>query len=246
MLITGTMLNLRRQVWPRCRRAGLIPLAIGFSLAGGCIHPTAILVSFDIDLEATKQGPNGIVWAAAREEIIRLPPSPKAADPFNGTIFRGRKFEVKFVAVKSGFVAYLTNLTTFETCFRFDEAKVSSSSRPLALPLRAFRPLDWRIDLPRMKKEDYENRKAAGPQVVEKVCLGAGELRSVPFYLAIEEFFPSGIMFNASHPPHETKLEKDGVGNWLKLLVPIEMNNEIEILEFKMTAVSTRARAAYY
>ncbi len=220
-----------------------LPLALG--LLGGCIHPSAILVSFDIDLAVSSKSPTGATWTAKADEIVRLPPSPKALDPFNGAIFRGQKFEAKFAAAKGAFEITVINLSAIETCFRFDKAHVSSNYRTHPLPLRGFKPTDWR-QLHRQTKEDIERIRAAGPQVVEKACLGPGEQKRIPFYLTTKDYFPSGMMFNVAHPQHVAKLDPNGVGNWMKLDLPVESAGQSDVFEFKMIAMHSHARTTYY
>ena len=182
---------------------------------------------------------------AKPEEISKPAPLHKELDPFGSTIYRGPLFEAIFAATRGGFVVSLTNTSASEICFRFDEARLSSNYQETNMALRIFSPVDPLIR-PNMTKEDLDKLRAGGPQKMEKACLIPGAKRRVPCYLAVKDFFPSGFMFNVAHPEHVPKLEPNGIGNWVKLYLPIDLAGRRENLVFTMTARQSHARASYH
>ena len=68
---------------------------------------------------------------------------------------------------------------------------------------------------------------------IETPSLGTRTLKEVPFTL-------SRLI------SHVAKLNPDGVGNWFKLHLPMEVAGRRENLEFTMTASKSHARTTYY
>jgi hypothetical protein len=220
-------------------------LVLSVATLGGCLNPSAIIISYDIDLQVKGVGPSGAVWSAMPNEISKPAPSPRALDPVGLPKYSGPLFEVEFAATQGGFTVHLANNSAIEICFRFDEAHLASNFQASGAPLRIFPPTAWR-ELPRLTKEDLDKIRASGPQKMDKACLAPGEMRRIPCYLDMKTFFPSGIMFNVSHPPHVAKLDPTGIGNWMRLHLPMETAGRREEIEFTMTARKSFARKTYY
>ena len=92
-----------------------------------------------------------------------------------------------------------------------------------------------------VKKESGEKPMFTPPSL----CFAEGELTGFGFVVDMAELFPSGNMFNIKSEGKETKLLDRGIGNWLKIRVPIEYEGKREELEITFTATDSAARRAY-
>ena len=211
----------------------------------GCIHPTAILIFFDIDLQVSRVGASGPARSSPADVIRTMEASAKVRDPDGRTVYRDPLFEIGFAAGDRSFSVLVVNIATEKICFRFDDARVASNFQTTKVPLRTFRPGDWRT-MHLRTQADEDKIRAKGYQQVEKVCLAPGQKVRVPCYWKTQDFFPSGMMFNVAHEKHVAKLIPDGIGNWIKLQLPIEVAGRTDVFEFKMTATGSHARPTYY
>ena len=221
-------------------------LALATVLLSGCLNPSAIIVGFDIDLHVASVGPAGPLWASRAEEISKTVRKPIELDPFGNTVYRGPMFESGFGASKGGFGVSLTNTGPHKICFRFDEARLSSNFQPVSVSLKSWPAPDLDEER-RMGMARYAaSRRAAGRQLLPATCLAPGEERTIYSYSDMKELFPNSMMFNVAHLQHVPELNPNGVGNWVKLHLPIEVAGRRENLEFTMTAKRSYARASYY
>jgi len=76
-------------------------------------------------------------------------------------------------------------------------------------------------------------------------CFLQSELNAIGFVVDMSELFPSGNMFNIKWEGKSTTLTDKGVGNWLKIHLPIEYEGKREELEITLTPTDSAARLAY-
>ena len=53
-------------------------------------------------------------------------------------------------------------------------------------------------------------------------------------------------MFNVSWPKGQTALIENGVGNWIKIVLPIEYEGKRETLNVTLTVKDSKARISHY
>lgn len=232
--------------------AGIFVLlrCLPFALAslGGCLTPSAIIIGFDVDLQVVSVGPSGVLWSSRPEQISKTVPKPIELDRFGDTVYRGPMFKAGFGVANTSIGVSLANNSAGEICFRFDEARLSTNFQSTSVAVRGWPPVDADEERRVGWKQYWALRRATGKLPLPKTCLAPGEQRveNGVSVADMKEIFPSGMMFNVAHPENVPKLESNGIGNWVKLYLPIDVAGGRENLEFTMTARQSVARASYY
>ena len=88
---------------------------------------------------------------------------------------------------------------------------------------------------PKAYREYDQRRRDATAVLVTVLCLRPRDERLIQSPTKLAEFFPSGIVFNASRPKDIPTLTSDGVGNSATLSVPIEVSGRRRVA-FRLTA----------
>ena len=65
-------------------------------------------------------------------------------------------------------------------------------------------------------------------------------------WLDLRELFPSGKMFNVRWPEGEPRLLDQGIGNWLRIALPVEYGGKRESMEVMLTVADSKARVSHY
>jgi hypothetical protein len=96
----------------------------------------------------------------------------------------------------------------------------------------------WKILAPGLKDPRYISPHA--------LCLAPGDGAAFSLVADLRELFPSGNMFNVRWLDNEPQLVDRGIGNWLKLALPLEHGNGREALEVTFTAKDSRVWLQYH
>ena len=78
------------------------------------------------------------------------------------------------------------------------------------------------------------------------LCFAPNKATSISLGPDLSALFPNLTMFNVKWPDGEPNLTERGIGNWLKIVMPIEYDGKRETLEVKLTARDSKARLSNY
>ncbi len=212
-----------------------------FSLAG-CAG--VVVVDAAIDLQVGGRDSTGKIWRAAPGDIVDLPLDPRRLSPLPDTRYRGNVFE--WVIESSG--GFLTGLIRSQrsgpVCFLFDEAQVSSNWQKDEIPLRVFTAFHFSDNKVRILRQNKPGGKETF--VPPKLCFPAEKAERFIMSAETSALFPEGRHFNIRTRGSETTLIDKGIGNWIKLRVPIEYEGQREELEVTQTIKDSKARISYH
>jgi hypothetical protein len=218
-------------------------------LLAGLVATTAgcagtVIVDYAIEAQVSGRDAAGHVWRARPEEITFLPRPPGLLSPFDAVQYRSDLFEWIFGTGSLGLGGKVTNLSPNPMCLRFDEARLTSNMKTGEVPLLVS---SWRRfadgQLTRLGSTRPENRRYFVPP---SVCLDPGKYASISFAPDLQELFPTGKMFNVRWPEGEANLVERGVGNWIRISLPIEYAAKRETLEVTLTVKDSKARISHY
>ena len=82
--------------------------------------------------------------------------------------------------------------------------------------------------------------------VAPSLCFPPGKSAHVSLGPDLSMLFPNQTMFNVRWPEGHTNLIENGIGNWIKIVLPIEYDGKRETLEVTLTAKDSKARISYY
>lgn len=225
---------------PRCwivAAAMLLPLS-------GC---GTVIVEFDLDARVTEATTGNNVPGTKRPDgaVRSLPAVPGALPSFTPVQYVTPLFDWTIAAGTLGLGGNLSSRTQERLCLRFDQAAVESNfqreERPLLIYHSAvFRNGKWSQN-GSTKKEKMHNVFTAPP-----LCVTSGDPVEFGFAIDVSQLFPSKKMFNVSWSDNEPILQDKGIGNWLKLVVPIESPTDRRVLQVLLTVKDSKARIANY
>lgn len=213
------------------------------SLTGGCASPGRVVVDFALDVEVAGHDRAGRTWRATTDAITTLPQDPKAGSPFSYVQFQGAVFHWQFTAGSRGFGGRIRSQLPGQACFRFDQARLTSSMQAKEIPMRVSLAIHHPSKRPplvlqNMKVEDR-------PFVPPPFCFSPDQAEFFNLAPDLSELFPSSRMFNVSWSDNEPTLVERGIGKWLKIFVPVEYEGKRDELEITLTATNSKAKVTY-
>lgn len=204
------------------RRVAVCTLLASAFIAGGAgcafLFGT-VVVDVELDVEISGRDAAGNVWHAEAREFSKRR-HPQSVSPFPNVHYEGHIFEWRIVAGQSSLGYFIRSRVAGLVCFRFDQAQLSSNFYPSPIPLRV------------------KGYLLSG----DDTCFSAEKGGPVGMDLVLTDLFPSGQLFNINQSGHSTAYSETGVGNWLKITVPIEYLGKREIVDVTLTARESRAR----
>ena len=219
--------------------AWLIPLcAVLIALATGCAAIQTLIIDVDIDLRVEGRDATGRIWQASPNEIIKQTPHPKAASSFASVTYRGPIFDWGFNGADGGLSGPIYTKISTPVCVRFDQARLTSNMQSKEIPLRVT-GVSYAGQIP-IRDHGGEARFVAAPSL----CFSE-KIHAFGMVPDLSQLFPSGTMFNIRAVGKNTNLVDRGVGNWIKLHVPIEYDGKREDLEVTLVVKDSRARISY-
>ena len=225
-------------------RRAACALSLAGALAGSAASAGTVIVDFAVEAQVSGRDQAGRAWQAGADEITVLPRAPGLLSPFPAVQYRGELFEWIFGTGTLGLGGKLTNRTGAPLCFRFDEARIASNSHADGIPLRVS---TWR----RLEDGKWATLGSASPGkrnyfVPPSLCLGPQRHASISFSPDLQELFASRKMFDVRWIDDEPKLVERGVGNWVRIEVPVERAGRRDLVEVTLTATDSKARVSYY
>lgn len=214
------------------------------ALAGlvGCAG--TVVVDFAIEAKVNRRDAAGRPVAQRPQEISILPRPAGLLSPFSAVHYETEVLAWAFGTGTDGFGGGVRNLTTGPMCFRFDEAKLASNLYPAEIALSVSVVAHtlsggWTV----LGSTDPKKLRYFAPP---SLCFAPNKSVSLTIGPDLSVLFPNLTMFNVKWPDGEPNLNERGIGNWLKIVVPIEYDGKREILEVRLTATDSKARLSNY
>ncbi|NJR71844.1 MAG: hypothetical protein HC782_01410 [Gammaproteobacteria bacterium] len=135
----------------------------------------------------------------------------------------------------------LENRTGEPLCIRFDQARLSSNFQIDPVPLKVSQVIhahgkrEWFIQRPK----SGEPKQFVSP----KLCFTAGQTEYFLLTPDASVIFPNGTLFNVRFDGAQSG---QGIGNWVKLSVPLDVLGKNEALEIFFTARDSRLTVSYH
>lgn len=212
---------------------------LSFCVTAGCASLGTVVVGFDLDVQVAGRDPEGRIWRAGNDEIVRRPRNSKTAASFFDLQYQGRLLSWDTGATFDGFGYTIQSQASKSVCIRFDQARLTSNMHAEGVEMRVSRVRQGPVQAPTIQLP--KNRSETGFFVAPALCFNQNKVDS--FFLApdLSSLFPSGKMFNVNWSGNDPNLIERGIGNWLKIHVPVEYEGKREQLEITLTAKDSKA-----
>lgn len=225
-----------------CTKVRTALLAVAVASVAGCAG--TVIVEFAVDAKITGRDDAGHSWQARSDQFTVLPLPPGMAVSFPAPRYRGDVFEWFIGTSAYGLGGDITNLISSPLCFRFDQVRLSSNMLPNEIRMRVFSVSHtltgkWAW----LGSTDPKKRQFFVPP---SLCFPPGKSAHITLGPELSKLFPNQTMFNVRWPEGQTDLIENGVGNWIKIVLPIEYEGKRETLEVTLTAKDSKARISYY
>jgi hypothetical protein len=208
-------------------------------VTSGCASLGTVVVGFDLDVQVTGLDVKGDTWRAGKDEITKRPRDSKTAPYFSDVRYQGKVLLWETGAGSDGFGYAIQSQVPGPVCLRFDQARLTSNMQGMEVAMRVSRVRQGPPQLPTI--ELPKNRSETGFFVAPPLCFGREKADN--FFLApdLSALFPNGKMFNVRWIGNEPTLSERGIGNWLKIHVPVEYEGKREEFEVTLTAKDSKA-----
>lgn len=221
-------------------RVALFSLLLSFC-AGCALAPGSVAIYHVLDVEISGRNSDGKVWRAEPSDLKILPATANATNPFPRLQYHGKTFIWTIGAANLGIGSDIRSQLATPVCFRFDEARLTSNTQSKEIPMR----ITWayfyqiatgkwtQLQTPEGQSESF---------VAPPICFTPVQSRLFGLHIDLSELFPNQRMFNVKwHGKDPTLLER-GIGNWLRMQVPIEYEGKREDLDIKFTVKDSAGR----
>ena len=164
--------------------------------------------------------------------------------PFDAVRYETNVLSWTFGTGTLGFGGSVMNLSASPLCLRFDEARLASNLHTAEIPLSVSSVSHtltggWTI----LGSTDPKKLRYFAPP---SLCFMPNKSTSISLGPDLSALFPNLTMFNVKWPDGDPNLTERGIGNWLKIVLPIEYDGKRETLEVKLTATDSKARLSNY
>lgn len=211
-----------------------IGLALLFSSLVACSSIRTIIADFDLNGTATILGEDGAVHESAK--LSKLERGPKRASPFGDLHYEGELFSATLTIDSDSVHGVFINKTASAMQLRFDQASLSSNFQREEIGLQAF--------MARIQRNMVRGTKGELVKV-PPMSLQPGERGNLTIVPSYANLFPSRRLFGVQFDGKQPVLTATGVGNSIRLRVPVEYENRRVYLVFELTASQTSARSSY-
>ena len=225
------------------RRGVLLAMVAAIMLlTSGCAG--TVVVEYSLDARVQRTAGNGASQQATADQFSVQALSPGTSVAFPAVNYKSDAFAWSIGTSSLGLGGAVENFASTPLCFRLDQATLSSNFHPREVPLRVATVFHMIYGTPhRLGSNRPSDRKLFVPQ---PICFLSKTPTQFSFWPDLSELFPSEKMFNVRWPDGETNLTERGVGNWIKLTLPIEYDGKRERLELTLTAKDSKVRLSYY
>ncbi|MBC7625116.1 MAG: hypothetical protein H7232_17230 [Aeromicrobium sp.] len=240
LLGSGSCLHANRRLYSLI--VSLLPLFLT-----GCLSVPVAQVQFSVDAAIVGQGIAGTDWTVFPRDFTPLPPPPHTNPSVGFPImeYAGKEFGGTYWVFEGLVGGRIRNRTQTTVCVRFDQATLHSSSVSEKKPLRVRLPLDPR-ERAQLNSSDYKKMLDAGFIIPPSFCVAGGNDRVFNLAIDAANIFRAGTMFDARWKDNEPVILEKGIGNWLKLSVPIEYGELRQRVEVTLTVKDTKSHMVHF
>jgi hypothetical protein len=227
----------------------------------GCASFGTVIVEYDHSIDVIARNDAGKeLWRARPDQIVPVTRHPAAGNPFSVPEFVAPDFRWRVIAGCASLDGSIVSTTNAPVCLRFDQASISSNFQ--ATPKYLHKPPGGGKGLIGDDSGHEDARKALLASEAakgKKVLPPTGRWPGWPVACApalgrfffgytvnLSELFPTARLFNVNQTGKNLNYSERGVGNWLKITVPVEYAGKREILEMTVTGKDSRARMSYH
>ena len=220
---------------------GLLSIVVSLSTSA-CASLGTHVVDIDADAELRVRNAPTSPWSAIIGENVKSRDARSTA-LFPSTTFRSKLLDWRIGLSATSFGHYIKSNILGKLCLRFDEARISSNMYVGELPFKVTFAEHGSIQTP-------PDTTGLPPQMrpafsSPPMCFSEGEKTRLGFVIPITKLFPSGKLFNLSWEGNSTVLLNRGIGNWVRLRVPIEYEGKQQELEITFILKDAAARLIY-
>lgn len=213
-------------------------LVMSLATLTACASFRTPVADFDLEGIGTIVSDAGAELAGERAALRRLPLIPGRISPFPDVKYDGQRMTV-ILGINSAFLSgTFMNKSALPMQLRFDQASWSSNQQRGEMPIRVYRAT--------VGKQFVSVGKKAAPTLLPATRLEAGarlHMLAVPAY---DQIYPSGRLFNITFDADKAIFISNGVGNTLRLRVPVEQGEQRYTLVVEINAVAANARNIYF
>ncbi len=218
---------------PLRRLACILILATLF----GCAAFGTAMADFHIEGSARLDEP-GASGSGPTVALLEVPTASNRISPFPDLRYQGEQLTADLLLDSVALHGQFSNRSASTLRLRFDQATMSSNLHPQEVPL-----LSWG-GVVNGKLLDRPSKHALVPAVPLTLQAGAsGYLTLAPSYAGL---YPSRRLFGVRFADKQAALLEDGVGNSLRLRIPVEQEGKILNLVVELRARRTQVRTAYF
>ncbi len=208
-------------------------------LASLCACAGLGTVMADFDIEGTARLEQaGMASRAETVPLIKLKTAPQRASPFPGLRYEGPMLAAEMVIDTVALDAQFSNRSDTALQLRFDQATMSSKQQPQEMALLSWGGVVKGVLVVQPSKHALVK---ALPMTLQP-----GERAHVTLSPSYAGLYPSRRLFGVRFADKQAALLDDGIGNALRLRIPVEQDGKRYSLVLDLTARQARARTAYF
>jgi hypothetical protein len=220
-------------------RLNILLAAACVPLFAGCAG--TVIVDYALTAKLSGLEASGDFWQASSHEFRHITLHPQASTPFRPLRYEGRDFDWEFVVNPQAFGGAVQNKTQTRLCLFLDQGKLSSNLHSGEIPIRS--KFYYRYTGGDEARVERRESVAFSPP---PFCLRPSVKGSFMLDADLATLFPTGRMFNVRWPAYEATPAGKGIGNWIRIKVPMERNGKREELDLTLTVIDSAARSSYY
>jgi hypothetical protein len=226
-----------------------------------CASLGTVIVEYDHSIDVIARNDEGTeLWRAGPDQIVPVTRHPAAGNPFSVPEFVAPNFRWRVIAGWASLGGSIVSTTNSPVCLGFDQASISSNFQ--ATPKYLHKPPGGGKGLIGDDSGHEDAQKAVlaaeaakGRKVIPLLgrwpewpvaCAPALGRFNFGYSVNFSELFPTAKLFNTNQTGKDLSYTERGVGNWLKITVPVEYAGKREILEMTLTGKDSRARMSYH
>lgn len=219
----------------------LLSIVVSLSTSACALLGTHV-VDIDADAELRVRNAPTSPWSAIIGENVKSR-GPRSVSLVQSTTFRSKLLDWRILMSPHSMGYFIKSNMPGKLCLRFDVARISSNMYDGELPFQV-------TFVEHGPGPIQRNTSGVAPEMKPAfssppLCFSEGENTKFGFILPVTKLFPSGKLFNLRWEGNSTLLLDRGVGNWVKLRVPIEYDGKREELEITLILKDAAARLIY-
>lgn len=216
-------------------------IAMVFSITAWVSLGTHV-VDMEVDVGLNVRNGPSAAWNPIAGENVKSR-DPRSVALVQSTTFQSKLVDWRILISPHSVGYFIKSNVPGKLCMRFDEARISSNMYDGELPFQV-------TYVEHGSGSTAHNTSGRPPELKSSfsappLCFAEGENTKFGFILPVTELFPSGKLFNLKWEGNSTVLLERGIGNRVKIRVPIEYDGKREELEITLILKDAQARLIY-